>query len=445
MNYIKKLFTGGYEEIWKAIIRPPRDSYKDGDLGPQKFKIYDKMYRRNDFFIFNREGMKIHCSHWEPFDDERPFTKLPCVIYLHGNCSSRIEAFAETQILLPRQITLLAFDFTGCGRSDGEYVSLGLKEKYDVEAVVYYLIKSNKVTNIALWGRSMGSVTAFLFCEMVRNYNIISCVIADSPFSNLIVLLKELANDKIMLPSIVIDKLLKMVKLTIKESAGYDIGEIKPIESIKKLKLPIMFITGKNDDFVKSHHSHYLYEIYGGLKNFVMFEGDHNTIRPKSVRKELLEFLETHLEVNETYDYNELSKSKSMISRNTIIELTKSGQSGNYFKESYVKFMANYDTSVDSYNFANYDCSMDENLVEIKKIKLPKKKSAARHIHIRPKEADSSITVDEVFEGDEEESQDKCSQNTLTDDMEIEDEFSETQGKEIYKKLLEMSMKIKKL
>jgi alpha/beta superfamily hydrolase len=53
---------------------------------------------------------------------------MPCVIYLHGNCSSRVEGVQAANVLLPMNITVFAFDFSGCGKSEGEWVTLGYKE-----------------------------------------------------------------------------------------------------------------------------------------------------------------------------------------------------------------------------------------------------------------------------------------------------------------------------
>jgi len=44
---------------------------------------------------------------------------------MHGNCSSRLEALANVPSLLPQNIQLIAFDFSGCGMSEGEWVTLG--------------------------------------------------------------------------------------------------------------------------------------------------------------------------------------------------------------------------------------------------------------------------------------------------------------------------------
>ena len=47
---------------------------------------------------------------------------------------------------------MFCIDFSGCGLSEGEYISLGWYERDDVDAVVEYLRNSNKVSTIGLWG-----------------------------------------------------------------------------------------------------------------------------------------------------------------------------------------------------------------------------------------------------------------------------------------------------
>ena len=44
-------------------------------------------------------------------------------------------------------------------------MTLGCKEVEDVEVVVNHLRSTGKVSTIALWGRSMGAVTALLYSQ----------------------------------------------------------------------------------------------------------------------------------------------------------------------------------------------------------------------------------------------------------------------------------------
>jgi alpha/beta superfamily hydrolase len=66
----------------------------------------------------------------------------PCIIYLHGNSSSRIEGHVYAGALCEEGFSLVSFDFAGSGHSDGEYVTLGWYEKDDVRTVIEYLRKN---------------------------------------------------------------------------------------------------------------------------------------------------------------------------------------------------------------------------------------------------------------------------------------------------------------
>ena len=112
------------------------------------------------------------------------------MIYMHGNSSCRIEALEAIQILLPQNITLFCFDFSGCGMSEGEYISLGWYERDDVHIIVEHLRKERRVSTIGLWGRSMGAVTALLHADRDPS---IAGIVLDSPFCDLKILVNELA------------------------------------------------------------------------------------------------------------------------------------------------------------------------------------------------------------------------------------------------------------
>ena len=59
MNLLCKLFAGSYENLWKAIIRPSRDKYTSKDLGPYKFELNSKYYKRTDLIITNKRQHKL--------------------------------------------------------------------------------------------------------------------------------------------------------------------------------------------------------------------------------------------------------------------------------------------------------------------------------------------------------------------------------------------------
>lgn len=269
-----------YTELWKAVIRPPRDHYEIKDLGPPVFSIENRTYQRTDLSLKNPRGLTIVCSHFEPIAAERPAERLPCVVYLHGNCSSRLEAVSTLPVLLPFNITVFCLDFAGSGLSDGEYLSLGYYERDDLAVVVDHLRESNRVTCIGLWGRSMGASTALLHAD--RDPSIAGLVL-DSPFSDLKVLCEELVDGytNSRVPRWVTAIALQMVRSSISTHANFDIYDLAPVRHVSQSFIPALFTAAYNDHFIQPHHAKELHAAYAGDKNFIMVEGDHNTSRSK--------------------------------------------------------------------------------------------------------------------------------------------------------------------
>mmetsp|Transcript_37932 Transcript_37932/g.36341 ORF Transcript_37932/g.36341 Transcript_37932/m.36341 type:complete len:90 (+) Transcript_37932:228-497(+) len=88
---------------------------------------------------------------------------MPCVVYMHGNAGNKLEGMESyMDYLLPEGITLFTFDFSGCGLSEGEWVTLGWKEAKDLKTVTDHLSSLGTVSKIGYWGRSMGGATAIM-------------------------------------------------------------------------------------------------------------------------------------------------------------------------------------------------------------------------------------------------------------------------------------------
>ena len=322
MNLLFKLFGGSYDNLWKAIIRPHRDEYNIDELGPYKFEFKGKCYKRTDFELINKRSQKMMCSFWEPFDEEREKPRLPCVIYLHGNSSSRCEAYPEVKYLLLKNITVFAFDFCGCGKSEGEYISLGYYEKSDVHCVVEYLLKTKKVSKIGIWGRSMGAVTAIMYAN--EHPKLIDVMILDSGFYSLKTLISELIKSKVNLPKFIFDKVLDMVKETVKEKAKFDLDIIEPYIYAKNCQVPAFFFHGDNDSFVLPHHCFDLFNEYKGTdKCCEIIKGVHNSSRPKELRTKVNDFLIEHLKDDDLESNGTINNSNSYERADAIYKIFK--------------------------------------------------------------------------------------------------------------------------
>ena len=252
-----------YETLWKFIIRPPRDEYTESMLGKQSFHYNSKKYIRKDFDIMSTQGYILKCSFIEPTKAYRVSVKMPVVIYLHGNSSSRIEGLSMAKYLLKRDINLFVFDFAGSGLSEGEYISLGYHESDDLGNVIDFLEKIPGVGKIGLWGRSMGAATAMIYAHRDKR---VRALCLDSPFADFERLARELTkkNLSFSLPGFILSTMLSIVRGTILKKNGLDIDKLKPIDAADKTFQPVIFVHAINDELIDVKHSMDLFNKYEG-------------------------------------------------------------------------------------------------------------------------------------------------------------------------------------
>jgi len=286
----------GYQELVNAIIRPPRAEYKEEAMGPPAFTFCGRRFTRTDFTLLTKRGLSLQCSHWEPV--ERTSDRIPVVIYMHGNSSARVEVIPQLSYLLSLGLAVFSFDFAGSGKSDGQYVSLGYYEREDLMCVIAHLRATNVVSTIALWGRSMGAATALMHGDRDPS---IACMILDSPFADLPQLAEEMVEkgreQGINVPNFVVSVALRMIQSSVKKQANFNIRHISPIAHADKCFIPALFVAGEHDDFINKRHSEAIHARYAGDKNLIIVEGDHNSPRPKFMFDSVSIFLQTCLQI----------------------------------------------------------------------------------------------------------------------------------------------------
>jgi len=290
----------GYQELVNAIIRPPRADYKIESLGPPAFTFCGRRFTRTDFVLQTSRGLSLQCSHWEPV--ERTADRIPAVIYMHGNSSARVEVIPQLSYLLSLGVAVFAFDFAGSGKSDGNFVSLGYYEREDLMSVVAHLRGTNVVSTIALWGRSMGAATSLMHGDRDPS---IACMILDSSFADLSQLAEEMVDkgreQGIFVPNVVVSIVIRMIKSSVMRQANFNIKHISPIAHADKCFIPALFVAGEHDDFINPSHSQAIYDRYAGDKNLIIVEGDHNSPRPKFMFDSVSIFLQTCLQIPQSW------------------------------------------------------------------------------------------------------------------------------------------------
>ena len=263
------------ELLTDKLIRPHRSLYSPSDLGPSDFRIHGVISRRDDFTLRNSRGLQLMCSWYYPIHNEA----VPCLIYCHGNCGSRLDAREVMETMVPLGISVFALDFAGSGLSEGDYVSLGYFEKEDIRTVVEFLRMQRRVQTISLWGRSMGAAAAILYASTDRD---ITFLVLDSPFTSLAELIKEQTNRLKWVPTALSSSLMRKVKQLIYKTAHFDIDQVSPLLSISKFWAPCAFIHAPDDSLISINHSLRLFSLCPSkIKSLHKVTGGHNS--PRSI------------------------------------------------------------------------------------------------------------------------------------------------------------------
>lgn len=153
------------------------------DVGNGARSSSDRKPIRESVQFRNSRGLDIVGSSYAP-----PFKHADacCVCYLHGTASCQLEGLFLVPIFIPASVSVLCFDFSGCSN----YISLGMFERDDVKCAIEYLRTRQNVGRVAIWGRSMGAITALF---TVSDDPTIACAACDSPFASLSELIRDIA------------------------------------------------------------------------------------------------------------------------------------------------------------------------------------------------------------------------------------------------------------
>ncbi|MFP3726521.1 alpha/beta fold hydrolase [Priestia filamentosa] len=165
------------------------------------------------------------------------------VIMAHGYGGNRHNAgfLHVSKPLIEKGYNAFLFDFRNSGESEGKFITIGVKEKYDLLGAINW-IKAHSNAPIVLYGVSMGAATSLLAAGMSED---VKAVIADSPFSDLRGYLKENLPVWTKLPSF---PFTPIILNTIPRLADMDVKEAIPIEALKVIyPRPVLFIHGNGD------------------------------------------------------------------------------------------------------------------------------------------------------------------------------------------------------
>ncbi|PRT06158.1 alpha/beta hydrolase [Bacillus wiedmannii] len=229
-----------------------------------------KHFRLEDFDALHKE--EIHIPSQFGYDLHGYY--IPAVhsnkfmIFCHGVTVNKMNSVKYARLFLNRGYNVVIYDHRRHGKTGGKTTSYGYYEKHDLKSVVDWL-KSRFGTNITLGihGESMGAATLLQYAGLVEDGA--DFYIADCPFSDFYGQLQHRLKVEFHLPKW---PLLPLANAFLKVRDGYTIREVSPIDCIKNINNPVLFIHSKDDDYILADMTKSLYEAKENNKQLYIAE-----------------------------------------------------------------------------------------------------------------------------------------------------------------------------
>lgn len=219
--------------------------------------------KMQDCYIVSKDGLRLHAHYLPAFHAKR------FVILCHGYKGSGFGDFANTaRFLHENHCNLLFIDQRCCGTSEGEFITYGAREKYDVQRWAYYIEKQNKdLLPIYLYGESMGA-SSVLMASGLKLPQTVRGIIADCGFRSMKSQLEDIASNWFHIKWIKL--LLFRVDLFCRVMAGFRMKEADTEKALAKNKRPVLFFHGLEDTYVFPENSRYHYSVCRAPKELVL-------------------------------------------------------------------------------------------------------------------------------------------------------------------------------
>ena len=179
---------------------------------------------------------------------------LGSVILVHGLDSQRGGDYAVVLAgdLVREGYNVLLFDLRGHGESEGEKVTAGYHERYDVLGAYDFLVRRGEEPGrVAVLGRSLGAGTAILSAALEPG---IAATIADSPFADLGDLMAQETAKRTVLPEWLVPIFSPSGRLIARVVYDVDLGALRPERAARAIAHPVLVIHGDADERIP--HSH---------------------------------------------------------------------------------------------------------------------------------------------------------------------------------------------
>ena len=218
-------------------------------------------------YIDSYDGLKLSARYFEVKDS--PLT----MILFHGFRSIGDRDFGmSVKFYTEAGFSVLLVDERAHGESEGNFITYGVRERFDCVSWAKYAAEKLGAEHIVLGGMSMGSTTVQMATELDLPTEVIG-VVADCGFTSPADIVSKVMRDMGVSPRLV----LPILNFCFRTFAGFDVYACSTVEALSKNeRIPVLFIHGRDDGFVPCEMSERGYAACRSRKQLVIVDGaDH--------------------------------------------------------------------------------------------------------------------------------------------------------------------------
>ena len=162
--------------------------------------------------------------------------------------------------------SLLLIDQRASGKSEGKYITFGMRESEDIICWCKYVNDTFKLP-IVLAGVSMGATSVMMSMKDLRADMRVKYIIADCGYNNAYKEVIYAINHYFHIPGIIF---IFGINLWCRLIAKFSLKEKTVVDSIKNKRIPLLLIHGEKDDFVPPINSKIIHDAYKGRKELII-------------------------------------------------------------------------------------------------------------------------------------------------------------------------------
>lgn len=231
-----------YEPLMRSLI---------GELDALE---YERVYTTS------HDGLKLAARYYHVQDG------APVKLEFHGYRSPAVRDFCGgNEIGRDAGWNILLVDQRAHGKSEGNTITFGIRERYDCLTWIDYVIRRfGPDTEMLLSGVSMGAATVLMATELPLPENV-KGVVADCPFSSPVEIIKKVCGDMKLPP----DLMYPFLWLGALIFGHFRLDEASAVEAVKKSRVPVLIVHGEDDRFVPCEMSREIYEACASKKRLL--------------------------------------------------------------------------------------------------------------------------------------------------------------------------------